>query len=105
MNDEVSACAALLHDVVEDTEITFEELKFLEIPDDIISILRLLTHDDDIPYKEYVQKIKDSGNRIAKAVKLADLRHNSDLTRFSEVDAKMLDRLEKYKAAIELLEK
>lgn len=105
MNDEVSACVALLHDVVEDTEITFEELKSSGIPDDIISILRLLTHDDDIPYMEYVQKIKDSGNRIAKAVKLADLRHNSDLTRFNEVDAKTLDRLEKYKAAIKLLEK
>lgn len=105
MDDELSVCAALLHDVVEDTEITFEELKSLGIPDDVIDTLSLLTHDDDVPYMDYVQKIKDSGNPIAKAVKLADLRHNSDLTRFSDVDGKTLDRLEKYKAAIELLDK
>lgn len=105
MNDELSVCAALLHDVVEDTKITFEELKSLGIPDDVIDVLRLLTHDDAVPYMEYAHKIKESGNPIAKAVKLADLRHNSDLTRFSEVDAKTLDRLEKYKTAIELLEK
>lgn len=64
-----------------------------------------MNHDDDVPYMDYVQKIKDSGNPIAKAVKLADLRHNSDLTRLSEVDGKTLDRIEKYKAAIELLDK
>lgn len=104
MEDEISACVALLHDVVEDTEITFEELKSLGIPDDIINILRLLTHEADIPYMEYVQRIKDNGNVIAKTVKLADLRHNSDLTRFSVVDAKDLDRIEKYKAAKKLLE-
>jgi hypothetical protein len=53
---------------------------------------------------EYIQKIKDSENPVAKVVKLADLRHNSDPTRLTEVDAKTKDRLEKYKAAIKLLE-
>ncbi len=104
MNDEVSVCVALLHDVVEDTEITFKDLKSLGIPDDIIDALKLLTHDQGIPYMEYIQKIKDSENPVAKVVKLADLRHNSDPTRLTEVDAKTKDRLEKYKAAIKLLE-
>ncbi len=64
--------------------------------------LALLTHKDGVPYLEYVARLKD--NPVARKVKLADLRHNSDLSRLDEVDEKAKSRLEKYKAAIELLE-
>lgn len=104
MTDEVSACTALLHDVVEDTELTLEDLAGEGIPSGVIAALRLLSHNDAVPYMEYVQAIKDSSNKTAIAVKLADLRHNSDITRLSEVDEKALARIRKYKAAIELLE-
>ena len=104
MDDEVSVCVALLHDVVEDTEVTFADLEAQGISITVIESLNLLTHDDAIPYIEYVQRIKDSGKRSAIAVKLADLRHNSDVSRFDTVDAKTIVRLEKYKTAIGILE-
>ena len=101
MTDEVTVCVALLHDVVEDTDMTFDRLSELGFTDEIIEALKLLTHDDSVPYMDYVKEI--AKNPIAKAVKLADLAHNSDLTRLDVVDEKALKRTEKYKQAIELL--
>lgn len=78
MDDEISCCAALLHDVVEDTDVTLEELA-REFPDQVIEVLKLLTHHDNVPYFDYVREIKK--HPVAKKVKLADLAHNSDQTR------------------------
>ena len=78
MDDEISCCAALLHDVVEDTEITIEELA-TDFPGEVIEVLKLLTHGKDEDYFTYVRRIKD--HPIARKVKLADLAHNSDQTR------------------------
>ena len=103
MADEKTICVALLHDVVEDTDITFEQLVREGFPDDIIEALKLLTHDDSIQYMDYVKEIKS--NPIAAAVKLADLKHNSDLTRLDVIDEKAINRAEKYKKAIRLLSK
>jgi (p)ppGpp synthase/HD superfamily hydrolase len=61
MPDEGSVAAALLHDVVEDTSITFDALSMQGISMEVIDILKLLTHDPAVPYMEYVQKIRDSG--------------------------------------------
>ena len=102
MNDEATTCVALLHDVVEDADTTFEVLEREGFTVEIIEALKLLTHDDAAPYMEYVAAIKN--NPIAKAVKLADLAHNSDLTRLDVVDEKAIQRAEKYKQAIALLQ-
>ncbi len=102
MQDEYTTVTALLHDTVEDTDITFECLIEQGIPAEVIEALKLLTHDESVPYLDYVKIIKS--NDIAKAVKLADLKHNSDLTRFDEVKEKDLKRVEKYKKAIGILE-
>ena len=102
MRTEETVCAALLHDVAEDTDVTLEDLRTQGFPERVIGALTLLTHDDAVPYMEYVAQIKE--NSIARAVKLADLRHNSDLTRLDHVDEKAKERVEKYKAAIALLE-
>ncbi|MCQ2333166.1 MAG: phosphohydrolase [Paludibacteraceae bacterium] len=67
---------ALLHDVVEDSSFTFDDLHNVGIPDDIIQTLRLLTHDKSETYEEYLQRIKASGDEVALHVKLNDLRHN-----------------------------
>ena len=101
MPDELTTVAALLHDVVEDTPYTFDDLRKIGFPAAVLDALALLTHDDAVPYLDYVAKLKD--NPIARAVKLADLRHNSDLTRLDAVDDRALKRVEKYRKAIALL--
>lgn len=102
MSDEAMICVALLHDVVEDTNITLKHLENEGFSSEIISAIKLMTHDDDVPYMDYVSEIKK--NPIASAVKLADLRHNSDLSRLDVIDEKALKRADKYKRAIALLE-
>ena len=102
MTDEATTVAALLHDVAEDTAVTLDELRGMGFGDDVCDALALLTHDERVPYMDYVAAIRQ--NPIARAVKLADLKHNSDLTRLDAVDEKALARVEKYKKAIALLE-
>ena len=103
MADEVSVCAALLHDVVEDTPLSFGDLEMLGIPPQIMEVVKILTHESNVPYAEYIQKIKGSGNQAAIAVKLADLRHNSDITRLDSPDERVARLLGRYTAAIEYL--
>lgn len=102
MKTEETTIVALLHDVVEDTYYTIEDLVAMGFSKAVTDAIALMTHDDDIEYMDYVRAIKD--NPIAKAVKLADLNHNSDLSRLDVVDEKALKRREKYLKAIELLE-
>ena len=101
MTDEYSVCAALLHDVAEDTDITLEQIAEQGFPDEVISALRLLTHEKSVPYLEYVDALKH--NAIAVSVKLADIRHNSDLSRLDFIDENAMRRAEKYSSAIKLL--
>ena len=103
MDDEISTCVALLHDVVEDTDTTLDELRSYGFPDEVIEALSLMIHSDDVPYLDYVRAMKD--NPIARKVKLADLAHNSDLSRLEIVDDKALERVNKYKQAILILER
>ena len=90
METEETVVAALLHDVMEDTDYTAEDLKEMGFDGDVLDALLLLTHQDGVDYMDYVKKIKS--NPIARAVKLADLTHNSDLTRLDVVDEKALER-------------
>jgi (p)ppGpp synthase/HD superfamily hydrolase len=103
-DDEVLISTALLHDVVEDTPVTFDDLRNHGISEEVLAALSLLTHDESVPYMDYVRQIKDSGNSTAIKVKLADLRHNSDTWRLATIDEKTRSRLDKYRTAIELLE-
>ena len=75
MDDEISTCVALLHDTVEDTDVTLEELA-REFPKEVVEAVALLTHDENVEYFDYVRMIKT--NPIATKVKLADLAHNGD---------------------------
>ena len=102
MEDEYTTCVALLHDTVEDTDITLEELAAI-FPKEIVDAVVLMTHRKGEPYLEYVARIKE--NPIAKAVKLADLRHNSDESRLENASEEILAYYrEKYKKAFEILE-
>ncbi len=102
MDDEITATVALLHDVVEDTDITLADLKNMGFPDEVLEAVGMMTHDPSVPYLEYAASLRE--NPVARTVKLADLRHNSDLSRLDAVDEKALRRVEKYKKAIEILE-
>lgn len=102
MTTEEECIVAILHDVVEDTEITLEELS-KDFSTNIIEALKLLTHDKKVDYMKYIRAIKE--NSLARKVKLADLYHNSDKTRIVNPTIKDCLRNEKYKQAIELLSK
>ena len=78
MDDEISCCVALLHDVVEDTDVTLEELKAI-FPPEVTDAVALMTHIKGTDYFDYVRAIQS--NPIARKVKLADLAHNSDQSR------------------------
>ena len=101
MKDEYTTVCALLHDVVEDTDYTLDDLRGMGFPDAVVDALALLTHDPAVPYMDYVKVI--ATNPIARKVKMADLRHNSDLSRMDEVDEWAAARTEKYKKALRYL--
>lgn len=101
MTSEEATVVALLHDVVEDTDRTLDDIRALGFPESVIGALALLTHHESVPYLEYIAKLKP--NPIARAVKLADLEHNSDLSRLDKIDEQAKARAEKYRNAIALL--
>ena len=101
MDDENSVVVALLHDVMEDTDTTEQELADLGFNEEIINALKILTKPRNMEYLEYIKEVNK--NDLAKKVKLADLKHNSDLTRLDIVTEKDLKRVIKYKQAIEYL--
>ena len=78
MDDEISCCAALLHDVVESTPVTIDELAN-EFPPEVVEIVSLLTHTPPTDYFDYLSCIK--GHPVAVKIKLADMAHNSDVSR------------------------
>jgi (p)ppGpp synthase/HD superfamily hydrolase len=85
---------AILHDVVEDTEWTFEELKRDGFPDSVLAALDCLTKREEEDYEEFVKR--SESNVLARSIKLADLEDNMDLRRLSAVTEQDKQRLEKY---------
>lgn len=103
MDDETSCTVALLHDTVEDTDITLEDLA-REFPQEVVDAVALLTHAPGVNYFDYVRAIKT--NPISTKVKLADLAHNGDFTRCVGSDIspeRMAGWQEKYRKAREIL--
>ena len=101
MEDEDSVCTALLHDVVEDhgDRYPFERLAQAGFPEPVLRALRLLIHEDGVPYMDYVQALAE--DPIARRVKLADLRHNTDTRRLGGAPPR---KYELYRQAIRYLE-
>lgn len=100
MDEEIECVVALLHDVVEDTDTTFEQLE-KEFPTDVIEALKLLTHDKKVDYMDYIKEIVK--NSVARKVKIADIIHNSDETRLDKITKKDIIRRNKYKNALDFL--
>lgn len=101
LQSEEQKIVALLHDVVEDTDWTFEDLVGEGFSENVIEALRLLTHTDGSPYPDYIGRL--STNTLAKAVKKADLTDNMDLKRIPEPTEKDFARLQKYHRAWTIL--
>lgn len=93
---------AYLHDVVEDTEITLDDLSEMGFTFRIVNSVRLLTKTKELTYEEYLKRLKADDN--ARHVKIADLRHNMDISRIPEPTDKDHKRLEKYKRSLDFLE-
>ena len=102
MTNELDTAAALLHDVVEDTPVTLEDLRKEGFPEVLIEAVAVMTRDLSVPYTEYIAQVKQ--NPIARRVKLADLRHNMDTSRLPEVDEEALMHVRRYTRAVEVLE-
>ena len=101
MTSEETVIVALLHDVVEDTEYTLDDIRGMGFPKPVLDALALMTHDETVPYMDYIAKVRE--NPIAKAVKLADLSHNSDPARLEKITEADKRRFNKYRTAKAIL--
>ena len=102
MDTETEMAAAVLHDVVEDSDVTPDDLRAEGFTADVVEVVRLLTHDKEkLSYEAYVRRLKP--HPIARKIKLADLAHNMDIRRMDKVQEKDRERLEKYRNAWEIL--
>lgn len=99
--DDVARMAAVLHDVVEDTHVTFHDLWQAGCPEAVLEAINLLTHRRGDPYEAYVARIKN--HSVARAVKLADLADNLDRSRIARVTPKDLARFARYEQASGIL--
>ena len=98
MDTEEEKIVAYLHDVLEDTTISVDELSKCDFSNNVIESLKVITRNPDDDYQSYIKKI--SKNKIARKVKMADLIHNSDLSRIEHPSKKDIARCEKYRKAM-----
>jgi (p)ppGpp synthase/HD superfamily hydrolase len=94
--------AAVLHDAVEDSELTLEDLRAAGFHEPVLETIRLLTHEEGISYEDYVERLK--AHPMARRIKLADLEDNSDIRRLSGIEERDLERLRKYHRAWQILQ-
>ena len=98
---EITRIVAVLHDVVEDSDTSFDDLREMGYSEDIVSALECLTRRDDETYMAFVQRA--SVNSIARQVKLADIEDNMDIRRLTKLTDKDQERLNRYRKAWEFL--
>lgn len=100
-DDDEKRVAALLHDVVEDSDITLDDLKNEGLPNKVIEALDCLTRKKNESYFDYI--FRNSKNHIAKSVKYYDLIHNADLSRIKNPNEKDEKRRKKYLFYLDIL--
>ncbi len=93
--------AALLHDVLEDSDLTPDDLRRARMSEEVISAAEALTKRVGEEYADYLTRVKE--NPIAREVKLVDLQHNSDLRRIPSPTTRDFARVDKYAEAIRFL--
>jgi len=101
MDDEELMTIAVLHDLIEDTDYTIENLRAMGFSERVLAAVKALTHEDGMPYMEYIKIL--AMNTDARLVKREDLDHNSRILRMKGLRKKDFERLEKYFTAYEYL--
>lgn len=95
VSEYMEKVCALLHDVIEDTDVTYDDLREVGYSEEIISILTILTKLKGEDYQEYINRIIASNNVHAMNIKLADLRHNMDSSRIKNPTTNDMERITK----------
>ncbi|GIW40957.1 MAG: hypothetical protein KatS3mg076_1534 [Candidatus Binatia bacterium] len=103
MSDDTSRMAAVLHDVVEDSHYTLEDLRAAGFPEEVLDAVDALTRRPGESYEAFVRRA--AAHPVARRVKLADLEDNLNLRRLPSLTRRDLERLERYRAAWALLAK
>lgn len=93
---------AVLHDVLEDSAMTLADLAREGFPLKILAAVEALSRRPDESYEAFVARLAD--DPLAKAVKLADIEDNSDLSRIAMPGPEDLARLERYRRAADFLQ-
>ena len=101
VNSKEGKIVAILHDIIEDTDITENYLLKIGLSKRIVDAVVALTRSEDMDYQEYIKNL--SSNPLAKEVKLADLEHNMDLKRLPTLEEKNIERNRKYQIAYHYL--
>lgn len=101
MRSETAMIVAVLHDVIEDTPYTLDDLRAAGYAHEVVAALDCLTRRDGESYAEFIARLQP--NDLARAVKLADLEDNMDLSRIADPQPRDLERLHKYRHAWEQL--
>ena len=95
VSEYIEKVCALLHDVVEDTDVSYDDLVSVGYSDEVIAILRILTKIKGEDYRDYIKRIIDSENVHAMHIKLADLKHNMDISRIKNPTTNDYERISK----------
>ncbi len=101
MNNEIEMSVAILHDVVEDSSLSFEQLQAKGISKEVVEILRHLTKSRKESYDEFIERVMK--NKVAVKVKIEDIKDNMDINRLPNVSEVDLNRLQKYHRALKRL--
>ena len=101
--DEQSQIVAILHDVIEDTPVTMQDIRDHGFSETIINALDCVTERDGESYDDFILRISE--NKLATKVKIEDIRDNMDVNRLDEIKDKDIARLKKYHKSLRILEK
>lgn len=101
VDGETEKIVAALHDVIEDTDLTLDDLRYEGFGDEVIEAVEVLTHPKGEPYMDYIKRVGQ--NPIARKVKIADIQNNMDLSRIPDPTEADHKRVEKYWEALKFL--
>jgi len=101
MDDEIEMIAAVLHDVLEDSQVTIQELEKAGVPKESLEMIECLTKRNNETYEDFIRRI--SLNKKAAKIKIKDIEDNMNISRLKSIGQKDLDRLVKYQNALRIL--